>query len=72
MKYYRDWEEAAEQSLTARAVATTCVEHDGQMLKAEIIKAKGRDGIVNFHHTCVPIRKATAKEIDDIKKWRPV
>ena len=72
MKYYQDWEEAAEQSLTGRAVATTLIEHEGKMMKAEIIKAKGRDGMVNFWHTAIPIRKATAREIDGIKKWKSV
>lgn len=72
MKYYESWEEAAEKSLTSRAVATTRIEHEGKLLKAEIIKAKGRDGMVNFWHSAIPIRKATSKEIDGIKRWTPV
>lgn len=72
MKYYDDWEEAAQYSRTKRAVTTVLVMHKGKEIKAEIIKPVGKDGILNFWHTSIPIRKATAAEIDGARRWKPL
>lgn len=70
--YYDSWEEAAEHSTTGRAVSEVKVTERGVVYRAEILKSKGRDGILNHRHSAIPIRKATTKEIDSAKRWRPL
>lgn len=72
MTTYGDWEEACEQSLTQRAVASIIVTHEGKTLRAEIIKSKYKDGIIYYRHSAVPIRKATTAEVDRARKWKPL
>lgn len=71
-KYYQNWEEAAEASRTGRAVASIIVEHKGMKHNGEIIKAKGKDGIIVFRHSAVKIRDATPSEVDTATYWKSV
>lgn len=68
-----DWEEAAAFSRTGKAVAKAGVVKDryGNMVKADIIKQKGKDGYLVYAKTHRTIRPATTREVDYIKNWRP-
>ena len=72
MNYYDTWEEAAAQSKVKRAVTTTYIFHEGRNMRCEIIKAEGKDGMLNFWHSAIPIRKATTREVDTARRWKPL
>jgi len=70
---FRDWEEAAAHSRTGTAVAKfgRVKDRRGEIVKAEIIKQKGKDGYLVYMKTHRTIRAATTREVDGTIKWRP-
>ena len=73
MAYSHDWEEAAAFSRDGKAVAkfpTLVQDSSGKMVKAEIIKQKGKDGYLVYARTHRKIRNATTQEVDRATGWR--
>jgi len=68
-----DWEEAAMFSKKRKAVARFgLVKLDnGKYVKADIIKGVGKDGVLVYTKTARTIRKATTREVDSTKGWKP-
>ena len=68
---YRDWEAAAKASRFRKAVATFTLVDGSKKRKVDVIKPLNGDGWLVFASTGYPIRKATTREIDAQKRWRP-
>jgi hypothetical protein len=70
---YDNWEDAAKASKWKQAVsAEQTIEHEGKRVRAELVKKVGKDGFwTHAGFNVVPLRKATASEIDSIRRWKP-
>jgi len=70
LKDYSDWEEACRYSREEKAVGQTVIDLRGKLVKAEIVKPRFGDATIHYYHSGLVIRKATAQEVDGVKKWR--
>lgn len=68
---YDSFDEACDKSSQGKAVARIVVNYKGGPHRAEIIKPRSGDATIHFYHSAIPIRKATASEIDSVKQWSP-
>lgn len=68
---YDSFDEACEESVRGQAVAKIVVNYKGGPHKAEIVKPRNGDAMIHFYHSAIPIRKATAHEVDSVKQWSP-
>lgn len=66
---HRNWHDACMASRFRKAVAKIEIEHNGQKVKAQVVKPLHGDGWLVYHETGVRIRKATTSEIDSRTKW---
>ena len=65
------WEEAAKKSKWEKAIGKSWIVHRNKLIKVEVIKPLHHDGYIVYYHTGIIIRKATTREVDRIKKWKP-
>ncbi len=64
-------EEAGRQSKHCKAVGSIIGIHQGMSQELEVIKPLGRDAFVYLPKIGIPLRKATNKEVDSVKRWKP-
>lgn len=71
-RIFRDHSEACEDSRYKRAVGRYGkIRHNGKEISVEITKEYQGEPYMVYSGTNIKIRKATAREVDQIKAWRP-
>lgn len=70
-RFPEDWEAAARMSKQKKAVGETVIDDRGHLRTVEIIKPLEGDATINYSKSGVVIRKATSREIDSCKRWKP-
>lgn len=72
MKQFRSFEEACRASKQRKAVGNIRVEmQDGRVIDADIVKPLQGNGEISWEGTAYPIRRATTREVDTVRWWRP-
>lgn len=65
------WEDAAKQSKWGKAIGKLYIIHKNRLTRVEVVKPLHGDADMVYYHSGIVLRKATNKEIDKIKKWKP-
>ena len=67
---YDNFDDACRASPSNKAIGFIRIEHEGKRIDAELIKPiRGNGVIVYKDHPGIPIRPATSREVDSIRRW---
>jgi hypothetical protein len=68
---YNSFEDACRYGKYYKAVGEITVFHDGKERRMDIIKPLQGDGNLVYKGTTLVARKATTREVDSVRRWKP-